>query len=362
MSNFFVLSFAIIFSVSLCYAQNILGLTDYEVLGLKLKTAVSELDRQALLNDSQYIFDFADFAKSANATGQLPGVTIGEGGRIVQAISANFPALIGHGMAMTMGFIEPCGLNLPHTHPRATEVNFIVSGTFRIGFFQENEARFIGNNLTTGQMTIFPAGAMHFEQNMGCSNAIFVAAFNNEDPGIQTSTETYFGLPAEVSAVGLGLSASEVTAFAVNLAKNPALGIDECRQRCGIGAPSSSNNSTSSSSNSTNCNSNVTLSSPVNAWNDSVSHYEQFAFNVINTGTSSADTAQVVLNFPLGNIISNWNASPLGDSAWEISLFDLAPGASFSSAGFIWSVPLDLFNQPADLSSYISATYISTQC
>lgn len=61
-----------------------------------------------------------------------------QGGKTVAATRTNFAAIVGHGVAMTVGFIGPCGINLPHTHPRATEINFIVSGQFMAGFFQEN--------------------------------------------------------------------------------------------------------------------------------------------------------------------------------------------------------------------------------
>jgi hypothetical protein len=110
-------------------------------LKIKLKTATTELERVNLLNSQDFIFDFSSFI---NATTNLTGLTVGRGGRTVSANPTNFPALIGHGIAMTVGFIEPCGINLPHTHPRATEINFIVSGEFRAGFFLENGAHFIG--------------------------------------------------------------------------------------------------------------------------------------------------------------------------------------------------------------------------
>jgi len=208
-----------------------LNITDEELLNIRLKTATTEVIRLSLLNDSSFVFDFSALANgSANAT----GVIAGQGGRTVEAITTNFPALIGHGMAMTVGFIEPCGINLPHTHPRATEINFIVSGSFRAGFFMENGARFIGNTLTPGMMTIFPMGAIHFEQNIDCVPAMFVAAFNNEDPGVQTTSTSYFGLPSDIAGVGIGLNASSVQALTLQLAKNPALGIEECRLRCGI--------------------------------------------------------------------------------------------------------------------------------
>jgi len=222
-------AFLLLISISTtCFAQS--NLSSDELLAIRLKSARTELERIALLNDSQYVFDFTAFANNSS----LPGVTASNGGVTVAAIPTNFPALIGHGIAMTVGFIAPCGINLPHTHPRATEINIIIAGSFRAGFFLENGARFIGHNLTSGMMTIFPQGSIHFEQNLECQPATFVAAFNSEDPGVQTTTLSYFGLPSDIAAVGIDANASFVEQLSQNLVQNPALGVMECRQRCGL--------------------------------------------------------------------------------------------------------------------------------
>jgi hypothetical protein len=48
---------------------------------------------------------------------------------------------------MTIGYFDPCGMNLPHTHPRATKINFSVDGDFIVGFYRENGAEFIMNEV-----------------------------------------------------------------------------------------------------------------------------------------------------------------------------------------------------------------------
>lgn len=76
-------------------------------------------------------------------------------------------------------------MNTPHTHPRATELLYVVSdGQMEAGFIEENDARFVINTLTQGQGTIFPEGSVHFQVNLGCEPLTFVAAFNDEDPGV----------------------------------------------------------------------------------------------------------------------------------------------------------------------------------
>ena len=76
-------------------------------------------------------------------------------------------------------------MNSPHTHPRASEINFSVNTTLRAGFLSENGARFVPVELAAGSATVFPQGVIHFEMNPSCEPAMFVAAFNNEDPGVQ---------------------------------------------------------------------------------------------------------------------------------------------------------------------------------
>ena len=142
----------------------------------------------------QYLFNFL---------APPSGVTSGAGGHTVAASSENFPAVIGNGVAMSelfllnarcnqlmeslskaIGFLGPCGMNTPHTHPRATEINFSVNTTLRAGFLMENGARFVDVELKAGSAAVFPMGAIHFEMNPSCEPAMFVAAFDGEDPGV----------------------------------------------------------------------------------------------------------------------------------------------------------------------------------
>ena len=80
-------------------------------------------------------------------------------------------------------FTRPCGMNSPHTHPRATEFLFVVNGQLEAGFIEENGARFVINTVSAGQGTLFPKGSTHYQINLGCEPLTFVAALNDEDPG-----------------------------------------------------------------------------------------------------------------------------------------------------------------------------------
>ena len=86
---------------------------------------------------------------------------------------------------MTLGFLGPCGFNTPHVHPRSSEINVVVKGSLVAEFTLENGARTITNTVLTNQMTVFPQGALHTEWNPDCTDALFVAGFASEDPGVQ---------------------------------------------------------------------------------------------------------------------------------------------------------------------------------
>ncbi|KAJ7776636.1 RmlC-like cupin domain-containing protein, partial [Mycena maculata] len=196
----------------------------------ELKTAATAVDRVNLLsNDSQFVFNFFDPAAQA---------TKGAGGEIVLANAATFPAVIGNGIAMAIGILDPCSMNTPHTHPRATEIQFNVNGTIRTGMITENGARFIMTNLSPGEMTIFPQGSVHFQINEGCEPALFVSGLNSEDPGALQIAQRFFGLSPDIVAATLGdIGLEEVLGLEDIIPDNVAIGTDECLKRCNITRP-----------------------------------------------------------------------------------------------------------------------------
>jgi oxalate decarboxylase/phosphoglucose isomerase-like protein (cupin superfamily) len=141
---------------------------------------------------------------------------------------------------MTVGFLGPCGFNTPHVHPRASEINVVVKGALNAEFILENGARPIRTNLTSPfQMTVFPKGAVHTEFNPTCNDAIFIAGFGDEDPGVQQSAQTFFGLQTDVVAATLGkgditIDGKDIDTFRSVIPANVALGVEECLKACEI--------------------------------------------------------------------------------------------------------------------------------
>ncbi|KAL9013099.1 MAG: hypothetical protein Q9173_002177 [Seirophora scorigena] len=203
---------------------------DLSIIGQLVLAAKAPARINLIPNDASFKFDFN------NPPGQ--STTAGKGGRTVRADRQSFPPLIGTGMSMTLGFLAPCGFNTPHTHPRSTELNIVVQGTLETQFTLENGARTIHNTLGTNQMTAFPQGALHTEFNPNCDDAIFVAGFANEDPGVQQTAQTFFGLDQDVVEAAIGndftFEGKDIEQFRSLVPANVAEGVEQCLRKCFI--------------------------------------------------------------------------------------------------------------------------------
>ncbi|KAK4699443.1 hypothetical protein P7C70_g6817, partial [Phenoliferia sp. Uapishka_3] len=159
-----------------------------------LTGAPTHLDRIKLLADSDFTFDFS--AAIAGA----PRVSTGKPrkgwcitvktptpvklssdlvsllvGHTVSANAGTMPALSGLGVSMTAGFIGPCGMNTPQTHPRGTDSDYVISANFVTGMFAENGAKVVLGNVGPNQVRF-----------------AFIAAFSDEDVGtLQIAQGTY---------------------------------------------------------------------------------------------------------------------------------------------------------------------------
>ena len=195
-----------------------------------LQSAATEKDRINLITDGKdFVYDFNDAPKSA--------ITMGKGGHTVKADREVFPALIGTGVSMTLGFLGPCGFNTPHTHPRSSEINVVVKGSLITEFTVENGAKTITNKLNENQMTVFAQGALHTEFNPGCTDAQFVAGFASEDPGVQQAAQTFFNLDNDIVEAALGqdsIDGATLEKFRSMIPANVATGVEKCLKQCGI--------------------------------------------------------------------------------------------------------------------------------
>jgi hypothetical protein len=86
-------------------------------------------------------------------------------------------------------------------------------------------------------MTVFPMGATHTEFNPECDDAVFVAGFASEDPGVEQVAQTLFSLRPEIVQADLGvetINGEDIEEFRDRLPANVALGVERCLKKCGI--------------------------------------------------------------------------------------------------------------------------------
>ncbi|KAK4489405.1 hypothetical protein RD792_005214 [Penstemon davidsonii] len=93
----------------------------------------------------------------------------------------------------------PYGLNPPHTHPRATEILVVLEGTLYVGFVTSNPAnpalknKLFTKYLNPGDVFVFPEGLIHFQFNVGKTNAVAFAGLSSQNPGVITIANAVFG-------------------------------------------------------------------------------------------------------------------------------------------------------------------------
>lgn len=197
----------------------------------KLTIADTSVDRFNLIpNDADFVFKFVD---KIAPTG-------GKGGDLVAANRKTFPALVGTGSGMAVGFLDACGFNTPHVHNRATELQIVVAGKVitemlpENGVLRDGKRRVIRNELTKFQMQPFYQGSVHTQYNPECKPATFIASFNNEDFGTGQIPDELFALNNDIvsAAFGESFSGADVDKFQGAIPQSIALGIKECVQRC----------------------------------------------------------------------------------------------------------------------------------
>ncbi|KAG6555845.1 hypothetical protein Mapa_002486 [Marchantia paleacea] len=94
----------------------------------------------------------------------------------------NFPALFGLGISSALVQYPAGALNLPHTHPRGTELLFLIEGSLDVGIVDTTSKLFTAS-INPGDLYVFPKGLVHFQINRGDTRAKAVVSFSSSNPG-----------------------------------------------------------------------------------------------------------------------------------------------------------------------------------
>ncbi|TXG66188.1 hypothetical protein EZV62_007463 [Acer yangbiense] len=104
------------------------------------------------------------------------------------------PGLNTLGISLARIDYEPYGQNPPHTHPRASEILFVQEGTLYVGFVTSNlDNKLFTKVLNKGDVFVFPIGLIHFQFNIGKTNAVAFAGLSSQNPGVITIANAVFG-------------------------------------------------------------------------------------------------------------------------------------------------------------------------
>ncbi|KAJ0013341.1 hypothetical protein Pint_20266 [Pistacia integerrima] len=126
---------------------------------------------------------------------KMPGDTNNLVGSNVSAVNVDqIPGLNTLGISAARIDFAPYGQNPPHTHPRATEILVVLEGTLLVGFVTSNPNNtLISKVLNKGDVFVFPIGLIHFQFNIGKTNAIAFAGLSSQNPGVITIANAVFG-------------------------------------------------------------------------------------------------------------------------------------------------------------------------
>lgn len=159
-------------------------------------------------------FFFAGLAKAGQINSSVG--SIGTAANVMK-----IPGLNALGLSMSRIDYAPGGLNPPHTHPRASEIVFVLEGELEMGFITTSNV-LISKKIKQGQIFVFPKGLIHYQKNNGNVPAAVIAAFNSQYPGVQPIGPSLFAasppVPDYVLAKALQIDNTEVEKFKTKFA------------------------------------------------------------------------------------------------------------------------------------------------
>ncbi|XP_030450829.1 germin-like protein 9-3 [Syzygium oleosum] len=103
---------------------------------------------------------------------------------VTKASAKEFPALEGQSVSFAVLQFPASSVNPPHTHPRGSELLFLIYGSLQVGFVDTTNKLFT-QTLQAGDMFIFPKGLVHFQYNFNqTDSAVAVSAFGSASAGL----------------------------------------------------------------------------------------------------------------------------------------------------------------------------------
>ncbi|KAH0777039.1 hypothetical protein KY290_008450 [Solanum tuberosum] len=119
-------------------------------------------------------------------------------GSVIQKFSvtkvgkAEFPVLDGQSVSLAVLQFPRGSVNLPHTHPHAAELLFVVEGSLEVGFVDTTNKLYT-QTLQVGDLFVFPKGLVHYQYNSNRNElATAVSGFGSANAGTVSLPTTLF--------------------------------------------------------------------------------------------------------------------------------------------------------------------------
>lgn len=202
LSKILVLFFIIVFHGSLTLASDPDPVFDFCLPnGTSAGSSHSSCKNSSLAKVEDFIFSGIKF----------PGKFNGSGFSSIAVNSNVFLGLNTLGMSLVRADFDVGGVNVPHFHPRATEVAVVLEGKIYSGFVDTNNQIF-AKVIEKGEVMVFPRGLVHFQMNVGETPATIIGSFDSQNPGLMKIPSVVFGsgIKVELLEKAFGLSPEEL--------------------------------------------------------------------------------------------------------------------------------------------------------
>ncbi|GMI92666.1 ARABIDOPSIS THALIANA GERMIN 3, germin 3, GERMIN-LIKE PROTEIN 3 [Hibiscus trionum] len=115
------------------------------------------------------------------------------------AASNQLPGVNGLGISAVRLDFAVGGRTAMHTHPEATEVVVVIQGTLVGGFISSANKVYL-KSLKEGDVMVFPQGLMHFQINIGESQALAFGCLSSASPSVYFMDYAWFAndLPTHI--------------------------------------------------------------------------------------------------------------------------------------------------------------------
>ena len=122
-----------------------------------------------------------------------------KGGTVREANKSTFPAL--SGMAIYLLELKPGAIRIPHWHPNANELDYVISGQAIIGLGAPDDVSPIAQTFEVfaGQIAWLPRGWFHYIKNGSETEDLkMLIIFSDDEPGDIGISKAFQATPADV--------------------------------------------------------------------------------------------------------------------------------------------------------------------